>query len=75
MPRWWWFRSSTDGSARRKAVSSSYIRDLGKVPTPREPPGAMNDILYVLVAVCVALLIVLIVDQLFMGAVLSEWLF
>jgi hypothetical protein len=33
------------------------------------------DILYVLVAACVALLIVSIVDQWFMGAVLSEWLF
>ena len=37
-------------------------------------PSEVDDILHVVVGVCFALLIVLIVDQWFMGAVLSDWL-
>ncbi len=65
---------SSHSSARSGAAVPSTIRNLGNVSAPLVYPSEVDDILYVLAGVCVALLIVLIVDQWFMGAVLSDWL-
>ena len=61
-------------SSVRGAVPSA-IRSLGEAPPPIVFPSEVDDILHVVVAVCIALIIVLIVDQWLMGAVLSDWLF
>ena len=64
-----WFHSS-EQSSRRKAKPFP-----AGAPTPLEFPNVTDDILRVVIAVCIALLSVLIADQWLMGGSITDRLF
>ena len=68
-----WLGWSSEESSVRAAVPA--IRNLNDAPPPIVFPSEVDDIFHVVAAVCIALMIVLIVDQWLMGAIVFDWLF